>query len=299
MTPHQYLEDILERNKFEQEQNDETAAERSQDIREKLEEEFGSKIYRIRFSGSIAKHTAIAGSHDVDLAVHFKHDAFDTLNSMYYAVYDFLNKYYNVKKQKVSIGIPDRDVDVVPGRLIEEDPDSCDYPDRYDMNIYRTDTDSYIKTNIVKQIEYVRNSGARNVIKLTKIWRDAWGAHFKSFGIELLVIKALQGFDGSGLDNKFRTVLVKIRDEIETIRLEDPGNSNNNVPDTVDDADKDYLKRIATKCLGYLTEEENKREPDMVAAWKRVFKDTSSASSSASPTYIVKDARIHVDRTNG
>lgn len=299
MTPHQYLEEILERNKFEQEQNDETAAERSQDIREKLEGEFGSKIYTIRYSGSIAKHTAVAGSHDVDLAVHFKHDALDTLKSMYDAVHDFLKKHYTVKKQKVSIGIPDRDVDVVPGRLIMEDPDSCDNDDRYDMNIYRTDTDSYIKTNIVKQIEHVRKSGVRDAIKLTKIWRDAWGAHFKSFAVELLVIKALKDFDGSGLDNKFRTVLTKIRDEIKTIRLEDPGNSNNNVADAIDDADKDYLKKIAEKCLGYLTGEEKKKEPDMVAAWKRVFKDTSSTTSSAAPTYIVKDARIHVDRTNG
>lgn len=300
MTPHQYLESVLEQNKFEQEQNDETAAKRSQDIREKLFKEFGSKIYTIRYSGSIAKHTAVAGSHDVDLAVHFKHDAFETLRAMYDAVYDFLKKEgYTVKRQKVSVGIPDRDVDVVPGRLIMEDPDSCATEDKYDMNIFRTDTGSYIKTNIVKQINHVRESGALDVIKLTKIWRDAWGAHFKSFAIELLVIKALKDFDGRGLDTKLRTVLTKIRDEIKTIRLEDPGNSNNNVADTVDDADKDYLKKIAEKCLGYLEEEEKKKEPDLVAAWKRVFKDTSSITSSAAPTYLVKDARIHVDRING
>lgn len=299
MTPHQYLEDVLERNKFEREQNDNTAAERSQDIRDNLEKEFGSRIYTIRYSGSIAKHTAVAGSHDVDLAVHFKHDAFDTLKSMYDAVYDFLQKHYTVKKQKVSIGIPDRDVDIVPGRLVMENPDECDTDDRYDMNIYRTDTESYIKTNIVKQVNYVRESGVRDVIKLTKIWRDAWGAHFKSFGVELLVIRALKGFDGSGLDNKLRTVLTTIRDEVEAIRLEDPGNSNNNVADTIDNADKKYLKDIAKTCLRYLEEEENKKEPDMVAAWKRVFKDTSSTKSSVAPGFIVRDVRIHVDRTNG
>lgn len=299
MTPHQYLEDVLERNKFEQEQNDQTAAERSQDIRNKLVSEFGSRIYTIRYSGSIAKHTAVAGSHDVDLAVHFKHDAFDTLKSMYDAVYDFLQQHYTVKKQKVSIGIPDRDVDVVPGRLVMENPDDCDTDDRYDMNIYRTDTGSYIKTNIVKQINYVRESGVRDVIRLTKIWRDAWGVHFKSFAVEILVIRALKDFDGSGLDNKFRTVLTTIRDEIETIRLEDPGNSNNNVADTIDSFDKVYLKDIATICLRYLEEEENKEAPDMVAAWKRVFKDTSRTHSSAAPGFVVRDARVHVDRTNG
>lgn len=227
MTAYKYLEDVLEANKFDKDQNDETAADRSKEVREKLEDEFGNKIVTIRYSGSIAKATAVANSHDVDLAVHFKHDAFDTLEGMFNAVRDFLKKHYTVREQKVSVGIPSQDVDVVPGRRLNDNTKD------YDVNLYRRDTKTRIKTNIVEQIQAVRESDAREVIKLAKIWRDKWGASFKSFALELLSIQALGDFEGDGLDKKMRTVLNFIQDEVKTVVLTDPGNSNNDVAATV------------------------------------------------------------------
>lgn len=298
MTAHQYLEDVLEANKFDEEGTGNTVAERRAEIEEKLREEFGAKIQTIKYSGSIAKATAVKDSYDVDIAVHFKHDAFDTLKEMFDSVYDFLKKHYNVRKQKVSVGIKNLHVDVVPGRRI-----NADDPSDNDVNLYRTDTDSWIKTNIVKQVKAISASGVRNVIKLAKIWRDIWGLQFKSFALELLVMKALDGFAGSGLDNKMKTVLTFIRDNVKTVTLSDPGNPSNNVADTVNSGDKEYFKKIAEKCLGFLEDAEQNEDADMVDAWRKVFKDqaVNEISSSAGFRITVKtqDKRVHVDRTHG
>ncbi|KKM13058.1 hypothetical protein SY88_00395 [Clostridiales bacterium PH28_bin88] len=298
MTAHQYLESVLEANKFDDESTGQTVAERRAEVEEKLRKEFGSKIQTIKYSGSIAKATAVKDSYDVDIAVHFKHDAFDKLKEMFDAVYDFLKKHYTVRKQRVSVGIKSLHVDVVPGRRI-----NADDPQDNDVNLYRTDTDSRIKTNIVKQIDAVSASSVRDVIKLTKIWRDVWGLSFKSFALELLVMKALDGFDGSGLDNKMKTVLTFIQENVENVILSDPGNPSNNVADTIDSGDKEYFKKTATKCLGFLEDAEQDEDPDMENAWRKVFKDqtVNESGSSAGSRIIVmtQDKRVHVDRTHG
>lgn len=298
MTPHQYLEDLLDRNKFDEDGSSaKTVAQRRDEIEQKLREEFGAKIQTIKYSGSVAKKTAVKGSYDVDIALHFKHDAFDTLKEMYEAVYNFLKKHYkDAREQRVSVGIKSLHVDVVPGRRIN----ATDTADN-DVNLYVTKPESRIKTNIVKQVQAVSESGARDVIKLAKLWRDAWGLDFKSFAMELLVMKALDGHEGSGLDNKMRQVLTFIQDNVETVALVDPGNSNNNVADTIDSADKRYLKQTAKKCLGILAEEEQAEEPNMEAAWKKVFKEegVSESSTNMQRVVVTQDKRLHVDRTHG
>lgn len=298
-TPHQYLESVLDNHKFDQEETDDTAAARSQDVRDKLNAEYGSKIQTIRYSGSIAKATAIASNHDVDLAVHFKKEAFETLKEMFETVETFLAKHYTVVKQKVSVGIPSLDIDVVPGRRVNPDD-----PQDYDVNIYRTDKDSWMQTNIVKQIDHIRASGVRDVIKLTKVWRDTWKLHFKSFGLELLVIRALNDFDGTGLNNKMRTVLEYIRDNVKTVSLIDPGNSNNDVANSIDEADKDFFKTTANKCLGYLKDSDDEKMTEE-EAWRNVFKDVSGtennqASGSGANRLVMatQDRRVQPDRTH-
>lgn len=299
MTGHQFLESVLEDYKFD-EATEKPKVEANRDkVEAKIRAEFGSAIQTVKYSGSIAKATAIKSSHDIDIAIHFKSDSFETLEQMYQAVMDLLKKHWKTREQKVSIGLPGLDVDVVPGRRISTDTSNND------VWLYRTDTKTRIKTNIEKQKAAVTESGVRDVIKLAKAWREQWGLHFKSFAIELLVMRALEGFTGSGLDNKYRAVLEFIRDSVETCQLIDPGNSANNVADTVDSGDKKLFKAKAKECLGFLDElDEESSETDRENAWRKVFKYktvSGDAKESYSSRIIVgtQDFRGQSDRRHG
>jgi predicted nucleotidyltransferase len=293
MTAIQYLKDLLERNKFDEAAKMPGVNERREKVEKKLRDEFGSKIQSIKYSGSIAKHTALKDSFDIDLAVHFKKDAFDTLKEMYDAVYDLLAKTYTVRKQRVSVGLVNQNVDVVPGRRINPD-DTTDN----DVNLYRTDTGGSLQTNIEEQKEYIRKSGARDIIKLTKIWRTKWDLQVKSFAVELLVIKALDGNDETALDARMKAVLEFIRDHMESVRLIDPGNSNNNVADTIPALEKKYLARTAAECVQYLDDADEEDEDSIEDAWRKVFREEKRGTDTNGrlkfPVYDVTKQRTRI-----
>lgn len=226
---------------------------KSKKVKDALNEKFKEKIAKIFNSGSYAKHTAINTKFDMDLCMHFKKGSYSTLKEMYDEVYKFLNEEFEdddlehpVRAQKVSIGlefIVDGEsvlFDVTPGRQYNDDIE--------DNGIYlyiNDETDANrTKTDIHKQIENIKGrTKERENIKLFKVWKSH---HFKikSFFIELLVMKA---FDTDGIDNvqglweRLKKVIEFIRDNIETISLIDPGNSGNNVANSLSESEKKVL----------------------------------------------------------
>jgi hypothetical protein len=229
--------------------------EKRKEIKEKLEGKYEEKIYAPFNSGSYAKHTAINSKFDLDLAVPFKRNSFTTISEMFDDVYSFLNDEYkdvaNVRKQKVSIGIEfysdsDGDViqiDVVPGRELSKD----DYPEDHYLNInVNTPEGNYTQTNIDAQIENIKGKqDARQIIRLLKIWKYQKNKDFKSFFMELIVIKAFDNKIVSGnLWEKLKVVLEYIKDEItkDNFTLKDPGNSSNDIAKTIDSYKKKSLK---------------------------------------------------------
>lgn len=259
-TKQEYLQDVLSSyrmkhistivDKFKQKRDE---------LKEALEEEFKDKIYSPKNSGSFAKHTAINSKFDLDLIVPFKRASFDTLEKMFDETYNFLyNKYSNsstVRKQKVSIGITffvdeDEDeisLDIVPGRELNEDK----YPDDNKINLYVNskfgiiEEKTYLQTNIQAQIDHIKGKeNTRKIIRLLKIWKTKNNENYKSFLLELLVIKAYDQQDISGnLWNQLKLVIEYIRDNITntTFSLKDPGNSNNNVVETLESYERQLL----------------------------------------------------------
>lgn len=274
MTVTEYLESLLEAEKINDEDKEEIAENR-EEVEKAIRGKFGDKVKTVKYSGSIAKHTAINSSKDLDLAVHFKHESFTTLKEMYESVFDFLNESFNVRKQKVSIGLPDFNVDVVPGRRIDQEDDSNN-----DVFLYRSDDDSRIKTNIETHKSHITNSGCRNEIKLMKIWKNKWNVKFKSFAMELLVIQALNGSSKTGLKDRIKEVLEYIVENVEEINLIDPANSNNNVADVIEENKKLFIKTTASTCLSYL-ENISEDQENQLSAWKKVFHDFSGGANSS------------------
>lgn len=271
MTVAEYLESLLEEEKIDDEDKEEIKDKRDE-VETAIREEFGDKIKTVKYSGSIAKHTAINSSKDLDLAIHFKKESFDTLKEMYNLVFGFLDENYNVRKQKVSIGLSDFDVDVVPGRRIDEEDDSNN-----DVFLYQSDDDSRIKTNIEKHKSHITESGCRSVIKLMKIWKNKWNVKFKSFAMELLVIQALEDSSASGLKDRSKEVLEYIVDNVESINLLDPANSNNNVADVIEYHKKLFMKTTASNCLSYLDDDNDSQ----LSAWKKVFNDFTGTTNNS------------------
>lgn len=273
MTANGYLEQLLEDYKITEEEKT-NIKEKRDEIESKLREHFSQQILTVKYSGSIAKKTAINASKDLDIALHFKKGSFTTLKEMYEEVYDLLNKhYYGVQKQSVSIGLPFENVDVVPGRRIEDGSNN-------DVNLYKKDTGTSIKTNLETHKDYIKNSNCRKIIRLLKIWKFKHSIKFKSFALELLVIKALEGFDGTSLTSKTKKVLEYIEENVETINLIDPANSNNNVSEVIADYKKMIIKSIASNSLDHLKKIEEGIETEL-SAWKKVFNDYSNTTDSS------------------
>ena len=255
----QHLQDVLETHRMKHVQSFvDKMTDRRNEIAGFLKTNYGSDAYNTFNSGSMAKHTATNIKFDMDIVVPFKHDAFDTLADMYDDVFSALYNQYKdeadeIRKQKVSIGLifpkeedDDRpvEIDVVPGRETSQD----NYGECKDLNIYihkatwGQEDGGYMKTNIQKQIEQISGkTNERQIIRLLKIWKKHHDKPYKSFVIELAVIKAFESYNGSNeLWERLKYAMEYIRDNIAEsgFHLYDPGNSNNDVVAAMSDADR-------------------------------------------------------------
>lgn len=256
--------------------------QKKNEIKEALEKEYESNVYAPFNSGSYAKNTAINTKFDFDLVSPFKRNAFGangTLKEMYEAVYNFLyDKYKNdaeVRKQKVSIGLEfysDSDgdkikIDVVPGRELNQDQ----YKDDENLNLYvyykygniAADSER-IKTNVQSQINNIKDradkekDSIRKIIRLLKVWKNTkYNYPTKSFFLELVTIKAFDNSEITGnLWDKLKAVLEYIRDNVtnDGFTLKDPGNSSNDLADTLSDSEKQQLANDIKNILDRIEE---------------------------------------------
>lgn len=257
-----HLKCVIESHKIKKEQTLlEKHISKRNEIKEALEEKYTSNIYSPFNSGSYAKNTAVNKKFDFDFMVPFKRDAFSTLEEMFVDLYNFLAEKYKtsaqVRKQKVSMGLefsPDEEgdiirIDVVPGRELNKDQ----YPEDRNLNLFVYEQfgsflkgSGRIQSNIHEQIEKIKNSAdtpsLRKMIRLLKVWKIYNNKTIKSFFIELITIKAFENNEPEGdLWEMLKSVLEYIRDNIKGVALPDPGNSNNNVAESMSDADKSIL----------------------------------------------------------
>lgn len=259
----EHLREVLDTHKMCHIQNFvDKVKRRREEVKAKMSNRYGSDKYSSFGSGSFAKHTAINVKFDLDLVEPFKHNAFGTLQEMFDSVHDFLAEEYKntgvtIRKQKVSIGISfpmeegdekSVELDVVPGRELSDN----DYFDSHDLNLcfnedhwgFKKGTSQ--KTNIHKQISHIEGkSSARQIIRLLKIWKKQKGKKYKSFVIELAVIRALDGYNGdNNLWPRLKYTMEYLRDHIaeSSFHLFDPGNTNNDVIAAMQDYDRQSFK---------------------------------------------------------
>lgn len=194
------------------------------EVEKVLRDRFGSGP-RIYYAGSYKKWTMIKASSDLDIVMYVPATDNRTLKSLYQETHQALvSGGLTVTKKNVALKIYDNSggfhVDVVPGRALDDT--------FVDANLYQSEADTSRKTSIKKHIEHIRQSTAREIIKLAKQWRRnhnmSW---FSSFALELSVVKALNGKSTTPVDSAFLALLDYWRDYAGSMRLVDPANSNN------------------------------------------------------------------------
>ena len=196
-------------------------------------------------SGSSAKRTAIRGKSDVDVFISIKSSCTSTLKEIFDSLEAKMKaRGYNVRRQNVSIGTIVRgyNVDLVPSK---KDSGTTNY---HKLHVSKKGT--WTQTNVKLQIDNVKNSRRTQFIQLAKIWRDCHRLEFPSMNIELAVIEALKGCSYQiSLSDGFLRVLTYFANEIQSARLEDPGNSNNVISDDMKVTEKLTIAQYANKCI--------------------------------------------------
>ena len=272
-----HLDNVLESHKMKHvDDRMEKYILKREELKDALHGKFGDKIVsRAINSGSYAKHTAINTKFDIDICQPFKYKGFDTLEEMADAVYDYFNTEYEDEdlvshktvRQRVSIGLTffldgvEIQMDVVPGRELLEN----DYSATNRLNLYvrpkGLDSATSTQTNIQKHVDLIKGkSDERSIIRLLKSWKANNNKNVKSFLLELITIRVFEKAHEIPADlwGKLELVMEYIRDNITTIRLEDPANSNNIVSDTMTDFDKALLASDMDSILSQIEyDEEN------------------------------------------
>ena len=192
-------------------------------IETRLRRTFGSAP-RIYYGGSYGKDTMIKASFDLDIVMYLPPDDPRTLRQVFNGVHaNLLKAGYAVKPKTVSLQLGPSNVfhvDVVPGKA----QDNTYYYATLYKNVGQGST---MQTSIKKHIDTVSESGARDIIKLMKLWRVRHAPFWKTFPLEQTVIRALHGRRKDDYEQCVLTVLEFIRDEVQDVRLVDPANSAN------------------------------------------------------------------------
>lgn len=204
-------------------------------------------LLRVSPSGSYAKGTAVEGSSDVDIFCSVSSSVPDTLPQVFSTLFNALNAAgFAPSRQNVSLGIQvgSLSVDVTPGKR----------RDAYgnDHSLFSTKTGNWIKTDIERQIAFVKSSGRLEEIKWLKRWRNSLSLCWPSYHLELFTISALRFRPTNQTVKNVAHVLERLCVDLNTIRLIDPANSNNDVSSTMSPGERFVLSYCAGQKLPQL-----------------------------------------------
>jgi len=198
---------------------------------------------RFYYGGSYGKNTLIRESFDLDIVMYFAATDPRSMKSLYYLVLKTLqDANYVVRAKNVALRLPydgGFHIDVVPGKAQDAT--------FYYATLYKSEEDSTRQTSIKKHIDTVRQSDVRELIRLMKLWRYRNGFDWSSFALEQTTIRALAGNRSADLSVQMTKVREFIKDNILTVKLIDPANTNNEIQMSV--GLRLQLKNAATQSL--------------------------------------------------
>jgi hypothetical protein len=185
---------------------------------------FEKYLESVKLAGSHAKGTDLRDS-DVDLFLTYSPNTPAPLSAIQTDLVDHFHG--QIRNVSVRIAYKGLTVDLVPSQ---------------NNILWQARFNTSLKTDIDKQIRYVRNSGLIDEILALKIWRRRHALRFPSFLMELATIHARP--------KDFRALLHFLATDFPTTRLLDPANSDNVVSDLLTEVEKLRIARRAEMSLG-------------------------------------------------
>ena len=189
---------------------------------------FHKYVKSVRLAGSHAKGTDLRDS-DVDIFIGLAPETPASLKEIQRSLAEHLIPYgSSLRNVSVRVTFEGMTIDLVPAR---------------GNMLWQARFDTWLKTDIAKQIRYVRDSGLIAEILALKVWRRRHALRFPSFLMELAVIHALK--PGRPITESFPALLRFLATDFPTTRLLDPANSNNVVSDLLTEVEKLRIARTA------------------------------------------------------
>ena len=197
---------------------------------------FYKYVKSVTLAGSHAKGTDLRDS-DVDIFIGLAPETPASLKEIQRSLAEHFIPYGScLRNVSVRVTFEGMTIDLVPAR---------------GNTLWQARFNTWLKTDIDKQIRYVRFSGLINEILALKIWRRRHALRFPSFLMELATIHALsrKGGDCPPISKSFPALLRFLATDFPTTRLLDPANSNNVVSDLLTPVEKLRIARTASFSL--------------------------------------------------
>ena len=233
MEPEEYLASVLSSQNLKEDSTElKELRAHKKEAEEILKGAFAESNPTIRYGGSYIKGTLIKQNYDLDLICYFEPDDTkpgESLKEIYDNVKEVLSEHYYVEPKTSALRLRSKDtaqtnfhIDIVPGRFVDKESG--------DAFLHQSNTDKdRLKTNLDKHIEYIKGSGHTDAIRLVKLWREKNGLSIKTFPLELLVIKLLEGTrKDASLTKKLAKFWSEVKDNSGNIHVEDPANPSGN-----------------------------------------------------------------------
>ncbi len=256
-----YLNELISTIQIDKESSLYKASEKKCDeVIKFIEQEFEYELANVPFQwGSNVKGTAIEGKSDFDIMVRFNRNSFN-MDGMYHTISNVFeekfqdNSLIKIIDQKKSTGLVFNiqgekvKIDVVPMRATNDDPSSM-ASNLYVNNKGLFTKPTFTKTDISLQASIRLTPTQKKVVMMLKKWKGDNNVPISSYLIELFVVKAFEkNYPPKKLTGKLLMVLEFIAENIHTIRLVSPENTNNIVSD-ISEGDKNIIQRKALKVI--------------------------------------------------
>lgn len=278
MTPNEYLAKILAKQTLDENGTEVTAMEKHRDdITQLLQDAYEDSDPLIKYAGSRAKGTMIRDSYDLDVVCYFDNDdtaAGDTLEDIFNNIKTLLKEKYEVEAKTSAIRIKSKEkdhsgedfhIDVVPGRFTDDTNQDA-------FLFVKSKEKGRQKTNLKKHIKHIRSSGVVDTIRFAKFWNVREGLRLKTFVLELLVIKALEDKnDNDGFDTCLQAFWEYLRDNRDSLCVEDPANPYGNDLSGYIDGIRDTLCDAAEEALDFVDADN----------WESIFGSAETMSRAA------------------
>ena len=208
--------------------------------------------HSVQKSGSRAKGTSIKGKSDLDIFISIN-DPGDRYSPEQYSesLYNFFKrKFPTARRQNVSTGIVYNgfDIDITVAKRIKRTvyTGSNSYNDHY-LFLSKDPKPRRMQTNIETHINFVRQSGRLQEIKLMKIWKARHDLDIPSIYLEVLIVETLRGDQSFTLAERLIKIFSALQ-YVESKQVIDPANSANNIAESIPNAEKRRIKQVASDC---------------------------------------------------